>query len=196
MQRKMCRGASGSEPLPKRCAGDGGEIGLGREGLVGSRVAVNCIVMAAYRADRVAAQGEPLGGAANTLPAPSGNVLVYVVDDEPLVGEVFEAILLLAKFEVRVFQDPALALQSVVEARARPQLLITDYAMGLMNGGELIQACRMVRPDLKTILVSSSVGANAAGTCPVEPDRFLVKPFQARTLLDTVREVLAGCDAV
>ena len=117
--------------------------------------------------------------------------LVYVVDDEPLVGDVVQAILKMGGFESVLFADPKIALQALSEANPIPTLLLTDFQMPQMTGRELIQHCKKVHPALKTILYSGNVQEETVAFYPARPDRFLRKPFTPKTLIDFVQSVLA-----
>jgi CheY-like chemotaxis protein len=117
--------------------------------------------------------------------------LVYVVDDEPMVGDVVQAILKMGGFESVFFEDPAVALKTLSDADPKPTLLLTDFQMPLMTGRELIQRCKKVCPSLKTILYSGNVQEETVTFYPARPDRFLRKPFTPKTLIDLVRSVLA-----
>jgi CheY-like chemotaxis protein len=116
--------------------------------------------------------------------------LVYVVDDEPMVGEVVQTVLESGGFRTRLFQDPVLALQSLTQTTAQPRLLLTDYRMRSMNGMELIQGCKMLRPGLKTILFSSTLEAEDLQPYAVQPDEVVSKPFQPQRLAELVRNLL------
>lgn len=94
-------------------------------------------------------------------------------------------------YNFKKFLDPELALQSFRKARAKPVLLITDYAMGKMNGLELIEKCKAVKPDLKSILISGTAGAEIVLDSNVKVDRFMGKPYQPANLADLVRRVLS-----
>jgi len=71
-------------------------------------------------------------------------------------------------------------------------LLITDFAMGKMNGLELIQQCKVHHPTLKTVLVSGTAGVEILLDSPVPVDRFLSKPHPIELLCQTVRTLLGG----
>ena len=116
--------------------------------------------------------------------------LIYVVDDEPMLLELASVILEPCGYEVRAFRDPAAALQSYTAAQPQPELLITDYAMHSMDGLELMRACRKLRPEQKVLLVSGTVDERVFRNRPDKPDRFLAKPYQARQLVELVRELL------
>ena len=118
--------------------------------------------------------------------------LVYVVDDEPMVGDVVQAILKMGGFDSVFFQDPSVAYKAITEANPKPALLLTDFQMPQMTGRELIQHCKRAHPQLKTILYSGNVQEDTVALYPSRPDRFLRKPFTPKTLIDLVQSVLAG----
>jgi FixJ family two-component response regulator len=120
----------------------------------------------------------------------AGRGLIYVVDDEAMMVTLIDAILEAGQHERKVFRDPELLLKSFAAARVKPAVLITDFAMGALNGLEVIERCVKLHPALKTILVSGTVDENFARFAPVKPDRFLAKPFQSRTLLDLIGGLL------
>ena len=117
--------------------------------------------------------------------------VLYVVDDEPLVGDVVQAILKMGGYESVLFADPKAAFQALSEANPKPTLLLTDFQMPQMTGRELIQHCKKVHPALKTILYSGNVQEETVAFYPTRPDRFLRKPFTPKTLIDLVQSVLA-----
>ena len=118
--------------------------------------------------------------------------LLYLVDDEELVLDVAEATLAPQGFRVKKFHDPETALKDFRSAKAKPELLVTDYALGKMNGLELIQKCKAAHPSLKTLLISGMAGAEIMRSAPVQADKFLAKPYPAPTLVETVRDLLAA----
>lgn len=118
--------------------------------------------------------------------------LIYLVDDEPVLLDVAEAVLEAEGYRTVKFSDPVRALRRFRQARIKPVLLITDYAMGKMNGLELIAQCKQQQPGLKTILVSGTAGAEILLEAPVHVDRFLTKPHPTEALCEAVRTVLSG----
>lgn len=116
--------------------------------------------------------------------------LIYLVDDQPLLLDLAEMSLLSGGYKLRKFLDPETALESFLDARSKPVLLITDYAMGKMNGLELVERCKAVKPDLKSILVSGTAGAEIMLESEVKVDRFVGKPYQPTSLAEMVRRVL------
>jgi len=121
----------------------------------------------------------------------SGEALIYVVDDEPMLLELASVILEPLGYTIETFRAPESALRAFTAAEPQPALIITDYAMHTMTGLELAEACRRIQPKQKVLLLSGTVGPEITHTSPVKPDRFLAKPYQAKQLIDAVRSILA-----
>jgi DNA-binding NtrC family response regulator len=123
-------------------------------------------------------------------PTENDPILVYVVDDESMIGEVVEVILKLKGFKPKFFVDPELALHAIINDSPKPDLLLTDFLMTPINGMELIERCKRIHPDLKTILYSGNVGEEIVQYYSVKPDGFVSKPFLPKTLVSMVKSVL------
>ena len=121
-----------------------------------------------------------------------GEVLIYLVDDEPMLLELGSAILKPLGYRVETFRSPETALHAFELAEPRPAVVVTDYAMHSMTGLELASACRRIQPKQKVLLVSGTVGSDILRDAPVKPDRFLAKPYQAKQLVEAVEAMLAG----
>jgi DNA-binding NtrC family response regulator len=117
--------------------------------------------------------------------------LIYLIDDQPMLLDLAEMSLQNDNYLIKKFDDPQRALEAFLKARTKPALLITDYAMGKMNGLELIEKCKATHPELKTVLISGTAGAEIILGSPVKVDRFMGKPYQPANLADLVRRVLA-----
>jgi CheY-like chemotaxis protein len=122
--------------------------------------------------------------------ANGGGAEIYVVDDEPMLLELASVILEPLGYRIKTFRSPEAAIDEFKSAQPQPALIITDYAMHTMNGLELIEACRRIRPSQKTLLVSGTVGPDIYEGTPTRPDRFLAKPYQAKQLVDAVKAML------
>ena len=130
---------------------------------------------------------------ANTLPSDQKRQpLIYLVDDQPTLLDLAEISLRNDGYVFKKFEDPEEALKAFRAARVKPDLIISDYAMGKMNGLELIEKCKELKSDLKTILVSGTAGAEIVLESGVKVDRFVGKPYQPANLSELVRRVLEG----
>ena len=115
---------------------------------------------------------------------------IFVVDDEQMLLDLAVAILKPLGFNVQTFKDPRKALKEYPDAR--PVLIITDYAMGGMNGLELVQECKRINPGQKVILLSGTVDESIFEGLPHKPDRFMVKPYTVNEFVETVRSLADG----
>jgi DNA-binding NtrC family response regulator len=116
---------------------------------------------------------------------------VFVIDDEPMVGEVVSAVLGLEGYHARLFTSPVDALEAFESAEDKPDLMITDHVMTPFGGLDLIARCRVIVPKLRTILYSGSITDDAIARHETQPDAFLSKPFLPRELIQTVQALLA-----
>jgi CheY-like chemotaxis protein len=127
-----------------------------------------------------AAAGEP-------EPALRDGSTVLVVDDDDDVRRMVERALRRAGYTVMTATSGPDAL---ARARAYPgaiDLLLTDVVMPGMTGQELIRELSAERPGLQVVFMSGyHQGA------PIDPRRFVAKPFDRATLLSTVADVLAN----
>src|SRR5436190_10562077 len=83
---------------------------------------------------------------------------VFIVDDEPMVGEVVSALLSMEGLNTRLFTSPLDALEAFEDAEEKPDLLITDFAMHPFDGIQLMTRCLETHPKLRTILYSGNTG--------------------------------------
>lgn len=119
-----------------------------------------------------------------------GPFTIFVVDDEPMLLDLAEAILRPLGYEVRTFRDPELALKEFSELH--PEVVITDYAMGRMTGMDLIRECRRIKPGQKMVLVSGTVDEHVFADALVKPNQFITKPYQVQEFTDSIRALAAA----
>ncbi|HVU08786.1 MAG TPA: response regulator [Verrucomicrobiae bacterium] len=112
---------------------------------------------------------------------------IFVVDDETMLLELATAILQSAGYNARTFSDPRAALAAFSAANPRPAVLVTDYAMGSMNGLDLIRECRRIEPRQKVIMLSGTVDETIYAESSVKPDRFLAKPYEVGDFLELIQ---------
>ena len=124
-------------------------------------------------------------------PAAHLRPLIYVVDDEAMLLELAEMALSGGGYAVKKFQCPETAYESFAAEPSKPSLLLTDYAMGSMNGLELSAKCKGACPELKILMVSGTAGPEVIRGAPIKVDRFLAKPYLPAELAETVRALLA-----
>ena len=117
-------------------------------------------------------------------------VTIFVVDDEPMLLDLAAALLQPLGYNVRTFSDPRVALKEFPEAK--PAVIVTDYAMGGMNGLDLVRECKRIKPDQKIVLLSGTVDEAIFEGLPHKPDRFMVKPYPVHEFIETIRTLAAS----
>jgi DNA-binding NtrC family response regulator len=121
--------------------------------------------------------------------AEASNQLIFIVDDEALLGQLAETVLTEAGFRTRTFLDPVDALRAVRDDNERPVVLVTDFVMGTMTGLELIEGCKAYHPDLRTILLSGTVNESQIIGEQIQPDLFIPKPYRVGAFVKSVIEL-------
>src|SRR6476659_10351777 len=101
--------------------------------------------------------------------ARSAPATVFIVDDEPMVGEIVSALLTMEGLNTRLFTSPLDALEAFEAAEAKPDLLITDFLMQPFDGMDLMVRCRQTHPNLRTILYSGNFELESLQQHDVQP---------------------------
>jgi CheY-like chemotaxis protein len=116
--------------------------------------------------------------------------LIYVVDDEPGLSELYTLILEGCGFLVRAFNSRIEALAQLKGDRTKPDLLIMDYSGHAISVDAFMRRCLLAHPGLR-ILVASGFSPIDARFSYIRPDRFIQKPFTAEEFLREVEAALA-----
>lgn len=116
--------------------------------------------------------------------------IIYIVDDEPVLGEMVQVVLTNAGYQTKTFTEPEEALKSLREETSGPDLLLTDCVMRGMDGLELISHARDARPGIKCVLISGTVNLDYVRRQTTQPDQFISKPYRIDELLTCVRNML------
>lgn len=115
---------------------------------------------------------------------------VLVIDDEFGVVEVLVASLEDEGFRVVVAGNGRHGLEQIAEHR--PDLIIVDYMMPLMNGVDMVRALRAGSDSPHTpVIFMSAISESSLRETGVDYVAFLRKPFRSSTLVELVKRVLA-----
>jgi DNA-binding NtrC family response regulator len=122
--------------------------------------------------------------------SPESAGLIFIVDDDALLGKYAGVVLQKDGYTVKTFTDPKDVLKAMELAETKPRALVTDYEMGEMNGMELIVSSLKIHPSLKTVLISGTVDDTFAANHPVKVDGFIGKPYKPAQLSTMMSQVL------
>jgi CheY-like chemotaxis protein len=140
-------------------------------------------------------QDLPSSMAADGTPRGKGQCIL-VVDDEPAIRDVTRQILEAYGYRVRLAADGAEAVAVYREHAGDIALVLTDMMMPVMDGSVTIRALQEIHPRVRIIATSgldleslSRREATGSGS-PVEDQPFLLKPYNAQSLLQTISAML------
>lgn len=117
---------------------------------------------------------------------------ILLVDDDPAVRDVTAAMLEDLGYGVIEASDGAAALD-LLSKGIRVDLMLADFAMPGMTGGELAAAVAELRPALPVLLVTGYADERALAA--VSSDRLVLKPFRTEDMARKVRVALGGPDS-
>lgn len=129
-------------------------------------------------------------------PAQPNGVLVFVVDDNELLGEITRQLIASAGYETKLFHLGLPARDELLATASPPAVLVTDFDIGDINGLDLIHQVRVKLPLIKTLLVSGTAKPEVLALHPVKPDQFLAKPFRADDLIGAVDRLVGQAQSV
>ena len=148
-----------------------------------------CIFLPRHYGDAVQ-ENEPQLEAGDPPRAEQGET-VLVVDDEPTVRMLVADVLSDLGYTAVEAADGAAGLK-VLRSEARIDLLITDVGLpGGMNGRQVADAARDLRPGLKVLFITGYAENAVLGSGHVDPGmQVLTKPFAMDTLANRIRELI------
>ena len=117
---------------------------------------------------------------------------VLIVDDETTVRMLVSEVLSENFYNVLQAGDGAAALK-ILESKQRIDLLITDVGLpGAMNGRQVADAARVLRPNLKVLFITGYAENAAVGNGHLDAScmEILAKPFAMAILANKVRHML------
>lgn len=122
-----------------------------------------------------------------------GAETILLVEDDSQVRVLVERILKNHGYRVIAAGDPLVAARIFESKREDIDLLLTDVVMPGLNGKSLYEILSRQAPTLKVLYISGYVDERIAGFDDItNASNLLRKPFEPRTLLQTVRQILDG----
>jgi signal transduction histidine kinase len=117
--------------------------------------------------------------------------VVLVIDDEPSIRMLITDVLSDTGYSVLEASDGPAGLR-VLQSAARIDLLITDVGLpGGMNGRQVADAARTLRPDLKVLFITGYAENALMGNGHLEKGmHVLAKPFEVERLAIKIRELV------
>jgi PAS domain S-box-containing protein len=136
------------------------------------------------------ADDDQASGGSDTVEQGEGET-VLVIEDEATIRILITEILEEAGYRVVAVDDGPSALR-VFQASRRIDLLVTDVGLpGGMNGRQVADAIRALRPDLKVLFITGYAENAAVGNGLLERGmEVITKPFEISALANKIRDMI------
>jgi two-component system cell cycle sensor histidine kinase/response regulator CckA len=118
-----------------------------------------------------------------------GTGTILVVEDEDMVRAIAERALTRQGYTVVTAENGEAALE-LLDTIERPDLLISDVVMPLMDGPTMARQVRNRYPDLPILFMSGYAEEQLRKSIDLDNVAFLPKPFSVQQLAEATREVL------
>jgi two-component system cell cycle sensor histidine kinase/response regulator CckA len=130
------------------------------------------------------------GGKGVSTPSVNGNETLLVVDDEEEILSSMQEALTRHGYRVVPVSDPSSAMDTFKKISGEIALVITDIVMPQVDGKELIQQIKLIKPEVKILAISGYTKYVANKEEIKDISGFLQKPFETPHLLSVVRRIL------
>jgi CheY-like chemotaxis protein len=114
---------------------------------------------------------------------------ILVVDDERPVAEMLAVALEQAGYDVIQAESAADVVSVCTAAEQQIDLILSDFEMPGLNGSQLAQRLRVIRPDIKIVFMSGN--PDARERLMAEGHICLAKPFLLSELYETLHSFTA-----
>jgi signal transduction histidine kinase len=164
----------------------GGAIDIDSQVGAGTRVEI-WLPRASSPAMADAGEPAPPKKAAREIPS----LRILLVDDHEAVRETTAGMLSDMGHKVQAAADGPAMLRKLRDAPDDYDLVITDYAMPIMSGGDMLEQARKIRPDLPGIIISGYADGQSISRKPSEIV-VLTKPFTLDQISSAICTVFHG----
>jgi len=120
-----------------------------------------------------------------------GTGTILLVEDEDMVRAVAERALSRQGYTVLTAENGEVALD-LLARNERPDLLISDVVMPVMDGPTMVRQVRARYPDLPILFMSGYAEEQLRKSIDLDNVSFLAKPFSVQQLAEAARDVLAA----
>jgi PAS domain S-box-containing protein len=143
------------------------------------------------RDHREEGEEEPRPGPTQIVGSDAGEV-VLVIEDEAVVRGLIVEVLAGLGYQAIEAADGKSGLE-VLRSKRRIDLLVTDIGLPGLNGRQVADAARVLRPDLKVLFMTGYAENAAVASGFLEPGMSMItKPFAVDSLADRIRAILSS----
>jgi CheY-like chemotaxis protein len=115
---------------------------------------------------------------------------LLLVEDDDLVRQSVDAALSMRGYKILPAANAEEAMNTVRSYPGEIELVVTDLSLPVINGVELAQTIRAVRPQIKVLFMSGSVDHPHINELAADRESFFKKPFTPSALAHKIEELL------
>jgi CheY-like chemotaxis protein len=135
-------------------------------------------------------EGEITASALSDFHRAEAGETVLVVEEEPVVRSLILEVLADLGYQALEAVDGPSGLK-ILESKQRIDLLVSDVGLPGLNGRQLADHARLVRPDLKVLFITGYAEQAAIASGFLAPDmEMITKPFAIEDLAARIREII------
>jgi two-component system cell cycle sensor histidine kinase/response regulator CckA len=126
-----------------------------------------------------------------SLPSPTGQGLIWIVDDEALITQTLKRVLSRWGFSVLTADRGEVFLDQLTTTAHECSCILLDLTMPVISGADIYDALRETYPNIPVVIMSGySEEQSISKFSPDTIAGFLHKPFSLEALEETLRNVL------
>jgi len=135
---------------------------------------------------------EEVDAVVRPVPGTDSDEVVLVVEDEPVVRGLIVEVLGELGYRAIEADDGPKGLE-ILQSKRRIDLLITDIGLPGLNGRQVADGARALRPNLKVLFMTGYAENAALASGFLEPGMAMItKPFAIDVLANRIREIIEG----
>jgi two-component system alkaline phosphatase synthesis response regulator PhoP len=122
---------------------------------------------------------------------------ILIIDDEESILDVLSECFILEDFQVKALlkvNEIVEVVNEIVEVvnDFKPDVLIIDYLLRGLNGGELCQEVKLAYPELP-VAITSAYPKQMLSLARYNCDLFIAKPFDVFNVVEEVKQLIINC---
>jgi two-component system cell cycle sensor histidine kinase/response regulator CckA len=116
---------------------------------------------------------------------------ILIIDDDSVNSTMAKSLLQAHGYTVEVASNPMRALEKFSKNTDSADLVLLDYFMPTLDGGQTVQHLRKLKPDLKVVLFSGAEEMHLRQIMKQYPiDAFVHKPLRIDEALAVIRKLV------
>jgi len=119
------------------------------------------------------------------------DIRILIIDDDSVNSTLAKGVLQRHGYTVEISSNPMCALEKFARDTNCADLVLLDYFMPTLDGGQTVQHLRKLRPDIKVVLFSGAEEMHLRQIMRQHPiDAFIHKPLRINEALAVIRKLV------